>query len=109
MADSDIATVIIRLGALHEDVSDLKATMKDLAQAVQRLAIVEERQSHTNETLARAFGAIDSLAGRVSVLETAKPISDQAARWVFAALWAAAGTGAAVVLTRALGAAAVLA
>lgn len=42
MPESDINVVITRLGLLSEDVRELKETLRQIASAVTRLALVEE-------------------------------------------------------------------
>ena len=63
MPESDINVVITRLGILSDDVGELKETLRQIATAVTRLALVEERQSQTNEALGRAFKSIDKIDG----------------------------------------------
>ena len=97
MPDSDINVVITRLGLLSEDVGELKETLRAIASAVTRLALVEERQMQTNEALSRAFKAIDKLdlkivavEQRIGSLERVQPQQQQTTAWVTTALWAAA-------------------
>ena len=98
MPESDINVVITRLGLLSEDVGELKETLRQIATAVTRLALVEERQSQTNEALGRAFKQIDKIDGkltsieqRVAAIEKEIPMQRQASGWVLSAVWAAAG------------------
>ena len=98
MPDSDINVVITRLGLLSEDVGELKETLRQIASAVTRLALVEERQMQTNEALSRAFKQIDkldiklvSVEQRLGVLERLQPQQQQTTTWVVSAVWAAAG------------------
>ena len=98
MPDSDINVVITRLGLLSEDVGELKETLRQIASAVTRLALVEERQMQTNEALSRAFKAIDkldiklvSVEQRIGSLERMQPQQQQTSAWVTTMLWAAAG------------------
>ena len=98
MPDSDINVVITRLGLLSEDVGELKETLRQIASAVTRLALVEERQMQTNEALSRAFKALDkldiklvSVEQRLGVLERLQPQQQQTTTWVVSAVWAAAG------------------
>ena len=65
MPESDINVVITRLGILSDDVGELKETLRQIATAVTRLALVEERQSQTNEALGRAFKSIDKIDGKI--------------------------------------------
>ena len=98
MPDSDINVVITRLGLLSEDVGELKETLRAIASAVTRLALVEERQMQTNEALSRAFKQIDKLdlklvgiEQRLSALKRLQPQQQQTTTWVVSAVWAAAG------------------
>ena len=98
MPDSDINVVITRLGLLSEDVGELKETLRQIASAVTRLALVEERQMQTNEALSRAFKQIDkldlkltSIEQRIGSLERLQPQQQQTTTWVMSAVWAAAG------------------
>ena len=98
MPDSDINVVITRLGLLSDDVGELKETLRQIATAVTRLALVEERQSQTNEALSRAFKQIDkveikltSIEQRLVALERMQPQQQQTSAWVTTMLWATAG------------------
>ena len=98
MPDSDINVVITRLGLLSEDVGELKETLRQIASAVTRLALVEERQMQTNEALSRAFKQIDKLdlkltgiEQRLGTLERMQPLQQQTNGWVMTSVWVAAG------------------
>ena len=98
MPDSDINVVITRLGLLSEDVGELKETLRAIASAVTRLALVEERQMQTNEALSRAFKQIDKLdlkltgiEQRLGTLERMQPLQQQTNGWVMTSVWIAAG------------------
>lgn len=98
MPDSDINVVITRLGLLSDDVGELKETLRQIATAVTRLALVEERQSQTNEALSRAFKQIDKvelkLTGieqRLGTLERMQPLQQQTNGWVMTSVWIVAG------------------
>ena len=98
MPDSDINVVITRLGLLSEDVGELKEALRQIASAVTRLALVEERQMQTNEALSRAFKQIDKIdlkltavEQRLGALERMQPMQQQTNGWVLTAVWAAAG------------------
>lgn len=101
MPDPDINVVITRLGLLSDDVGELKETLRQIATAVTRLALVEERQSQTNEALSRAFKQIDkveikltSIEHRLVALERMQPQQQQTSAWVTTMLWATAGAAA---------------
>ena len=98
MPESDINVVITRLGLLSEDVRELKETLRQIASAVTRLALVEERQMQTNEALSRAFKQIDKLdlkltgiEQRLGTLERLQPLQQQTNWWVMTSVWIAAG------------------
>lgn len=98
MPESDINVVITRLGLLSDDVGELKETLRQIATAVTRLALVEERQSQTNEALSRAFKQIDKLdlkltgiEQRLGTLERLQPLQQQTNWWVMTSVWIAAG------------------
>lgn len=80
--ETDLAVAIAKIEALSEDMSDIKSSMRELAQAVSRLAVVEERQSSTNEAMGRMFKAIEAMDARVKLLEQAQPIQQQSSAWV---------------------------
>ena len=98
MPESDINVVITRLGMLSEDVGELKETLRQIASAVTRLALVEERQMQTNEALSRAFKQIEKLdlkltgiEQRLGTLERLQPLQQQTNGWVMTSVWIAAG------------------
>ena len=75
--EADLAVAISKIDAITNDMSDLKSTMKELVTAVGRLAVVEERQTSTNDSMGRAFKQLDTLSAKVSALELAQPIQKQ--------------------------------
>ena len=98
MPESDINVVITRLGILSDDVGELKETLRQIASAVTRLALVEERQMQTNEALSRAFKQIDKLdlkltgiEQRLGTLERLQPLQQQTNGWVLTSVWIVAG------------------
>jgi len=98
MPESDINVVITRLGILSDDVGELKETLRQIATAVTRLALVEERQMQTNEALSRAFKQIDKLdlkltgiEQRLGTLERMQPLQQQTNGWVMTSVWIEAG------------------
>lgn len=102
MPESDINVVITRLGILSGDVGVLKETLRQIASAVTRLALVEERQKErqmqTNEALSRAFKQIDKLdmkltgiEQRLGTLERMQPLQQQTNGWVMTSVWIVAG------------------
>ena len=82
MPDADINLLSVRLQSLHEDVGDIKGTLKDLTDAITKLALVEERLSVTMAAQERAFNAIAIVEKRIAVLEAKVPVTDNSMKWV---------------------------
>ena len=81
--------ISVKLDLLHDDVSDMKSVLKDLTIAINRLAVVEERQTQAAAALERAFGALERVEGRLAVLELQGVSSKQTNDWMGKAVWAA--------------------
>lgn len=91
--DTDLAVAIAKIETVAGDLAEIKATMRELASAVSRLAVVEERQTNTNAAIERAFAeiaktgeAMNALASRVGSLEQAQPIQKQSSDLVQSAV-----------------------
>lgn len=80
-----------QLAAMHEDVSEIKETQRQLVSAVERLARLEERDHARNEALGRLFDTLEKIDGRVTELEKQEPLNKQTNNWVMAAIAAALG------------------
>lgn len=91
VADSDISLLNHRLGDLHQDVGEMKAAMKDLATAITKLALIEERQSNAAAAQERAFKVLEKLESRVSHLESYVPANKRLSVWFDRATWAGMG------------------
>lgn len=123
-----LATKIENLG---QDIGEMKAGITQLAAAVTKLAVVEERQTHMILAQERAFKALErveqrqteherscrvqekelrelfaqeskALAGRIEVLEKAEPMQAQTSKWVLAAMWGTLGLLAVFIANRGL-------
>jgi chromosome segregation ATPase len=89
-------------------VTKMENSIDKLADAITKLAVIEERQTADRAALERAFTAIqksddrcaeafektvaklEKIEGRIDVLESAAPITQQTNQWVSKAMWAAA-------------------
>ena len=104
MGEHEISTAITQMAgqiqALTRDMGEMRDAMKDVAKAMNRLALAEERIAQVNEALGRAFKQIDAvndklakfdpeLSGRVMKLELNQPLQKQTQTWVQNAVWAA--------------------
>lgn len=97
--DVSIQLVIDSLSLLHEDVGELrddtKASMKEMANAVTKLVLIEERQTQMNESyrsftnqLEKSEIRTNTLESRIDVLEKEQPMTKQVVNWVVYAVGA---------------------
>lgn len=78
----DVSLLSVRLQTLHTDVSDIKGTLKDLTQAINKLALVEERITNAVAAQERSFKAIEKLEERIDTLERAQVTTDNTNKWI---------------------------
>ncbi len=102
-------TIIVdRLSSMHSDIGDLreslKDSMKDIAIALNKLSLVEERQSNMNlayERLIKQFEKSEEhkneLEARLDTLEKEAPMQKQVTKWFLTAVWTAAAAAVAYV------------
>jgi len=64
-----------RMDVIHNDVTDIKSALKELTAAITKLALIEERQTKTAQSL-------DKMEARISRLEHQIPIYTATAKWV---------------------------
>lgn len=96
--DKYLAAVNLQFNQLRGDVSEIKTSMKDVAQALTKLALVEERQAQSSAAMERAFATIskvdtkvDAVVNRVTQLEKNELNQARIAQWVDRAVWGAVG------------------
>ena len=118
--DKNVQVLATKIEGLAQDMSEMKHGIAKMADALTKLAIVEERQTQTILAQERAFKALERveerqrthelqcrdqdkevrqliadsnerLSGRVAELEKAEPMQEQTGKWVMAAVWGAAG------------------
>lgn len=118
--DGAVNVLAERIDGLCVDMNEMKHGIAKMADALTKLAIVEERQTQTILAQERAFKALERveerqrthelvckdqdkevrqliadsnerLATRVADLEKAEPMQEQTGKWVMAAVWGAAG------------------
>lgn len=90
-SSTDSPVLNLQLKILHEDVSEMKSVLKDLATAITKLALIEERQANAAAALERAFGALERVEARVAALEKDVPANKRVNVWVDRAIWAGLG------------------
>lgn len=118
--DKNVQVLATKIEGLAQDMNEMKHGITKMADALTKLAIVEERQTQTILAQERAFKALERveerqrmhelvckdqdkevrqliadsnerLSGRVAELEKAEPMQEQTGKWVMAAVWGAAG------------------
>jgi len=99
MQDQTNQLLVERMTSLHQDFTLLREGMndglKELAQAVNKLVKVEERQSYMARSyevmerkLEKADVKFESLEARVDVLEKEAPMQRTISKWILAAIGA---------------------
>jgi len=78
----EVTELATKLLTLHADVSEIKNALRDLTFAINKLALIEERQTVTNASLERAFVAITKVENRLFELERLAPMNSQSRMWV---------------------------
>ena len=81
----------VKLEALHTDVSEIKSALDRLSDAITKLALIEQQQTHISLSLERAFKAISKVEDRLVVLEQNNSRHDAATKWVDRVLVGTAG------------------
>ena len=99
-----VAQVHTQLQLMRAGIDDLRAShlkmessMQRMAEAVTRLAVVEERQDASLASLAKLDATIDDLDRRLRAVETQGPSNARVEQWLNYALIAIAGAAAAYV------------
>lgn len=73
--NANLAVALTRLEGLAGDMADVKTVLRDLAGAVNRLAVIEERQTNSHQAVERAFRELARHEERIGLLELAHPIN----------------------------------
>ena len=75
-----------RFEVLHQDVAEVKGAMHKLADAITKLAVIEERQSQVSSAVERAFSGIAAAQAQIASLEVRLATTLQAgsvtSKWV---------------------------
>ena len=129
--DKNMQVLATKIEGLAQDMSEMKHGIAKMADALTKLAIVEERQTQTILAQERAFKALERveerqrlhemqcrdrendlrqliadsnerLAARVGELEKAEPMQAQTSKWVTAGVWGALALLASFIVPRIL-------
>lgn len=79
---SGLDSIATKMEMLHEDVGEMKAVLRDLTQAITKLALVEERQTQFAAAQERLFKALGKVEDRVAAIEQALPSVSRSTRLV---------------------------
>lgn len=97
-----LASAVFRVESMSGDISDIKTAVRELAAAVSRLAIIEERQVHDRADVARIAVKVDGHSDRIATLELAQPLQHQATTWIGKGVWLVVGAVISAVLAMVL-------
>lgn len=96
--DANFAVLAHKVDAIHADVGEMRTVLRDLTNAIIKLALVEERQSQFAIAQERGFkvlekieAKLDALDERVKTLEVSEPEQQRTSTWVTAAVWGFVG------------------
>jgi len=98
--NTTISLVAARIEMLHEDFSEMKGALKEMANAISKIALVEERQQQASLAQERTFKGLEKLEARLDRLEQRVPLQERATKWVENAVWGAAGLAIVLVVTK---------
>ncbi len=86
----ETSALMHHISTLRSDVDEIKTIMRELANAVTRLALVEERQAATSTAMDRMARAIERLDERLRAIEMREPMQARVSEWVMNIMWASA-------------------
>lgn len=106
--DTTVKVIAERIDNLHDHIGDLrdsmKESMKEMANAVNKLVRIEEGQMHMMQAHERLALQLDkhedrcrSLEQRLDELEKEQPMTQQVTKWVMRAVWSVSAAAAAFV------------
>lgn len=80
--DAAIKILTSKVESMREDFTEIRAVLKELTAAINKLALVEERQAHFAGAQERAFKVIAAIEERVTALEKRGPEDDRIKAWI---------------------------
>lgn len=86
--------VMVRLDRMEKTQDETRATLREVATAINKLAVIEERQQASSTAIERLMAEHKKFDERLRALEIAEPMQAQTAEWVRSAVWAAASAAA---------------
>ena len=86
--------VLVRLDRMEKTQDETRATLREVATAINKLAVIEERQQVASTAIERLAAEQKRVDERLRALEISEPMQAQTAEWVRSAVWAAASAAA---------------
>lgn len=86
--------VMVRLDRMEKTQDETRATLHEVAAAINKLAVIDERQQVASSAIERLAEEQKKLDERLRSLEIAEPVQAQTAEWVRSAVLAAASAAA---------------
>lgn len=86
-----LAVLTHRVETMHSDFTEMRVVLRDLTVAINKLAVVEERQGSFAEAQERGFKTLAKVEERLSLLEKRVPENDRVRSWVDRVATAAVG------------------
>jgi hypothetical protein len=80
--ETSLALLNHRVEVMHDDFTEMRAVLKELTTAINKLTVVEERQTQFAEAQERAFNVIAKIEERLTALEKRVPENDRVKVWV---------------------------
>lgn len=100
---ADIEVLATKLEHLSEGVDRMESILAQMSESLNKLSIVEERQTTTAETVRRLYDKLDTLEERLRTLEIAEPIQSQTSQWIINGVWGIVGAIGAYLVAKLLG------
>lgn len=88
---TNIQVVLEKIAGLHSDVNELKEStrdsMKEIAQALNKLVALEIHQAATHDATARIFVQIEKMDARLQTIEKDEGLKNLTQKWILTAVW----------------------
>lgn len=82
--------VLVRLDRMERAQDETRDTLREMAAAINKLAVIEERQHMASSAIERLAAEQKRIDERLRALEISEPMQARSSEWVMSAIWAAA-------------------
>ena len=100
---ADIEVLATKLEHLSEGAARMESVLAQMAESLNKLSIIEERQATAAETIRRLYDKLDTLEERLRTLEIAEPIQSQTSQRIINGVWGIVGAISAYLVAKLLG------